>query len=209
MNILAYGEDALTLWALKNKLEDIVGEKNAKSDCEIFYRPSFGRGGKSKALFGEFDFIILAKQAIYLGESKWNQFNRNSKKIPLKDNQILRHQIFWLYIQKWFNHGNLWDDGFMAAMENELKKVNKVLPSSNSILKNNLRGVLGEIFRFYECKLPKVINMVLYFSKRTTCPIIKTTKGEILNNFNLNTIDDYPDNFKINAQDFNFFKLAI
>jgi hypothetical protein len=50
MEILAYGEDALTLWALKNKLEYILqelGDLPNSSKRLAFFRPSFGRrGGK-------------------------------------------------------------------------------------------------------------------------------------------------------------------
>ena len=50
--IFAYGEDAYTLWALEHRVSDILKEFNDTtqlSDCMIFYRPSFGRGGRSKA----------------------------------------------------------------------------------------------------------------------------------------------------------------
>jgi hypothetical protein len=56
-----YGEDALTLWALTNKLPTILEklrDNSAPSECEVLFRPSFGRrGGEINAQFGEFDFI--------------------------------------------------------------------------------------------------------------------------------------------------------
>lgn len=48
MEIFAYGEDALTLWSLKNKLDVILKKLEdftPVSQCKIFYRPSFGRRG--------------------------------------------------------------------------------------------------------------------------------------------------------------------
>ena len=57
--ILGYGEDALTLWALKHRTSDILEsfqDQTTPSDCLIFYRPSFGRHSKEgSAVFGEFD----------------------------------------------------------------------------------------------------------------------------------------------------------
>jgi len=44
--ILGYGEDAFTFWALKRHLAKILDEltdKTEPSDCLIFFRPGFGR----------------------------------------------------------------------------------------------------------------------------------------------------------------------
>ena len=69
MEILGYGEDALTLWALKNKLPLILSALNdssSLSQCKAFFRPSFGRrGGPSSAQFGEFDFILLIFRSLF------------------------------------------------------------------------------------------------------------------------------------------------
>ena len=58
MEIFTYGEDALTLWALKNKFLEILKkyeDNTPVSQCKIFYRPSFGRrGGSKSSQFGEF-----------------------------------------------------------------------------------------------------------------------------------------------------------
>lgn len=71
--IFGYGEDALTLWALKQHTSNILEEfqdKTPISNCLIFYRPSFGRGFGS--VFGEFDAILVSRENIYLIESKWD-----------------------------------------------------------------------------------------------------------------------------------------
>jgi hypothetical protein len=64
-----YGEDAFTLWALKNKKKMVLekfNDKSAPSDCLNFYRPSFGRsGGKQSAEFGEFDAILVSLENVY------------------------------------------------------------------------------------------------------------------------------------------------
>ena len=69
MNILGYGEDALTLWALQNILPfilEMLHDSSVPSQCDVFFRPSFGRrGGKRSSQFGEFDFIILSEDRLY------------------------------------------------------------------------------------------------------------------------------------------------
>jgi hypothetical protein len=107
MEILAYGEDALTLWALKNKLEYILqelGDSPNSSKRLAFFRPSFGRrGGKNSSQFGEFDFILLTANYIYLGESKWDNSSEKiiDGKLELRDEQLLRHKLFKFYIDEW------------------------------------------------------------------------------------------------------------
>lgn len=114
MDIYAYGEDALTLWALKNKLGLILGLLNDTSsldECRAFFRPSFGRG--KGAVFGEFDFILLSKHSVYLGESKWD---RSSEKIEAGDltlrmEQQRRHIIFKFYLTEWaFGQYKTWSE---------------------------------------------------------------------------------------------------
>jgi len=90
--IIGYGEDAFTLWALKHKTSIILNsfqDQTAPSDCLFFYRPSFGRsGGEESAEFGEFDAIIGSSDNIYLIESKWDN-SPDSKMIrsPLERNK--------------------------------------------------------------------------------------------------------------------------
>ena len=107
MQILGCGEDALTLWAIKNKLDVILEAVEDSSDpsmCQVFFRPSFGRkGGDSSPQFGEFDFIILSKDRLYLGESKWI---RSSEKLQggvleLREEQKRRHEVFQFYVKQW------------------------------------------------------------------------------------------------------------
>ena len=107
MEILAYGEDALTLWALKSNLGYILQELDDSSNhlqCLAFFRPSFGRrGGKNSSQFAEFDFILLTANYIYLGESKWNNSSEKvvGGKLELRDEQLLRHKLFEFYIREW------------------------------------------------------------------------------------------------------------
>jgi hypothetical protein len=102
--IIGYGEDALTFWALKNRLKEILGklgDESDQSECTVFYRPSFGRGGINTANFGEFDAIVSTKACVYLVESKWEGSAISSKGIKLSETQLIRHAVFKEYFDKW------------------------------------------------------------------------------------------------------------
>lgn len=100
--ILTYGEDGLTLWALKKELGKILEKledeyKDTPDKCKVFYRPSFGRNTG----IGEFDFIIVTKSKVYLGESKFfirdnykSSEIRKTKQPYLRDEQINRPANF-------------------------------------------------------------------------------------------------------------------
>ena len=97
--ILGYGEDALTLLALKSHMSKILERFEDKSDpskCLVFYRPSFGRsGGEKSSEFGEFDAMVASLENIYLIESKWDNLSNNENyKVKIKNVQQLRHDIF-------------------------------------------------------------------------------------------------------------------
>lgn len=97
--IFGYGEDALTLWALKQHTSKILNEYQDKtpiSDCLIFYRPSFGRHSKANSsVFGEFDSILTSRENIYLIESKWDNLAKfTNDELILREEQTLRHKIF-------------------------------------------------------------------------------------------------------------------
>jgi hypothetical protein len=101
--IFGYGEDALTLWLLKNRPDEILKRYNDKTEpsgCRVFYRPSFGRnGGKDSAEFGEFDAILASKENVYLIESKWDNHRKdNQKELRLRDEQTTRHKVFRWYL---------------------------------------------------------------------------------------------------------------
>lgn len=170
MKLIAYGEDALTLWALTSKLSVILTAANdttSVEECVVFYRPSFGRrGGSNRSEFGEFDFILLTNQTIYLGESKWNRSSekKNGGKILLRAEQRLRHKLFAFYIHEWaFGRFADWNDfsstTFQVLGENE---ITKPVPSSDSLLAQNIQTVMREIKEHFSSQ-PKIINLLLYF----------------------------------------------
>ena len=172
MDVFAYGEDALTLWALKEKLSEILKSLNDTSDpfcCQIFYRPSFGRGRYG---FGEFDFILLAKQTLYLGESKWNKSNEKKKirSLHLRDEQRRRHEIFTFYLETWaFGDYVNWDKFKKEKEKDELLFLRHSVPESKSLLANNIIFISDIIKRHYQMK-PDVTNVLLYLHKNNELP---------------------------------------
>jgi hypothetical protein len=151
--ILGYGEDALTLWALKNHMSKILERFEDKSDpskCLVFYRPSFGRsGGRKRTEFGEFDAIIVSRENIYLVESKWDNLSKfkNDKNI-IRPVQELRHQIFSWYLTHWSKkYCGDWksfieEQGYSFKQKFKMKKENVV--SSQSLLSRNLESILNK-----------------------------------------------------------------
>lgn len=172
MQILGYGEDALTLWAIKNKLDVILETVNDSSDpsmCQVFFRPSFGRkGGDSSPQFGEFDFIILSKDRLYLGESKWIRSSEKLKGgvLELRDEQRRRHEVFQFYVEQWaFGSYSSWREFTdKARLESGAAKP---LAPENSLLATNLQTVLGVIKEHYT-STPDIRNMLLYLHDGAT-----------------------------------------
>lgn len=172
MQMLGYGEDALTLWALKQKMPDILQSLDGSTvpeDCLVFYRPSFGRrGGEERAEFGEFDFILVTKKGgLYLGESKWdNSSERKEQSIFLRDEQLRRHELFKWYAAKWFEcKPRDWEQFLLHAQNDFINDFggSKKLAPIDSILAETLRSVLCIIQAHIENPdLFKIKNVLLY-----------------------------------------------
>jgi hypothetical protein len=175
MNILGYGEDALTLWAISKKLPVLLeklGDNSLESECQIFLRPSFGRrGGHNSSQFGEFDFILLSRQNLYLGESKWN---RSSEKIEngvihLRPEQLFRHKLFKSYVREWFRRkyadwGEFSDS--VGKFNFEGYETEKPVAPKNSLLALNLQTILEEVDKQFG-EFPAIKNVLLYFHAET------------------------------------------
>ena len=176
LEILAYGEDALTLWALKHKLEYILRELDNSPNpllCQAFFRPSFGRrGGKNSSQFGEFDFILLTENCIYLGESKWENSSEKivDGKIELREEQLLRHKLFKFYITEWAfgsYENNEWKQ-FSSDAKSKLiqEDIEKPIATENSLLAENLQTTLKLIKEYYKnTGQPEIKNVLLYFHR--------------------------------------------
>jgi len=148
--IVGYGEDAFTLWALKqhtSKILEQFGDKTALSDCIIFYRPSFGRHSKeSSSVFGEFDAIVASKESIYLVESKWDNLTKfHNHEFVLREEQILRHKIFSWYLTHWNKkYTNDWQT-FINEHQYNFKFKDKTIAPKNSLLATNLEFILNKL----------------------------------------------------------------
>jgi len=168
--IFGYGEDALTLWALKNHLSKILERFEDKSDpskCLVFYRPSFGRaGGKNSSEFGEFDAIVASLENIYLIESKWDNLSiKENYKVKIKNVQQLRHDIFSWYLTHWHKkYLGRWED-FVIEQESNFNFKRKLLKKKNSLLRRNIEFILNELLehcRQFSGK-DNIKNVLLFF----------------------------------------------
>jgi hypothetical protein len=148
--IFGYGEDALTLWALKQHTSSILEEfqdKTPISNCLIFYRPSFGRHSKANSsVFGEFDAILVSKENIYLIESKWDNLAEfSNSEFLLREEQTLRHKIFSWYLTHWSKkYFNNWQT-FINEHQNDFKFGNKTIAPEDSLLARNLGLILNKL----------------------------------------------------------------
>jgi len=164
MKMFGYGEDALTLWALANRLGVILeelGDDTDPSACQVFYRPSFGRrGGERRSEFGEFDFIILAGSRLYLSESKWDQSSERIKDglLELRPEQTRRHEVFRFYLEHWAYGGySTWPE----FVEKAQPLIAKRLARDGTRLASNLQTVLGVIKEHYPSQ-PVTSDVLLY-----------------------------------------------
>jgi hypothetical protein len=185
LKMLAYGEDALTLWDVTKRLSFILQKLNKPSplsDCRVIFRPSFGRsGGEKSAQFGEFDFIILSKVSLYLGESKWD---RSSEKIrnghlSLRAEQLLRHRLFKFYVKQWFsNKPESWQV-FVENASNRFKEMDipKPIAPVKSLLATNLQMILNIIHEHYSSNIPQIKDVLLYFHTDANLNLIPKTAG--------------------------------
>lgn len=203
VKIVGYGEDSLTLWALKQRLSTILKEykdKTAPSDCLIFYRPSFGRHSRnSKAVFGEFDAIIVSFENIYLIESKWDNLSKfNKDELILREEQELRHKVFSWYLTHWNKkYSNDWER-FVKEQQSDFQQrfKGKTIAPTDRLLAKNLELILTKIREHCKRFSPKnnIKNVLLFFyNDAKSKPPTKINKP-----FKIKSVDyskDIKDNF--------------
>lgn len=176
IKIFGYGEDALTLWALKNQSHRILqtfGDKSVPKDCLVFYRPSFGRsGGQGGAEFGEFDAILASKENIYLIESKWDNHRfSNQTELTLRPEQTVRHEVFRWYLSNWSDkYENDWK-AFSVDKGANFVAGKKIAPSG-SLLAMNLQHILSQLHEHCPICANKenVKNVLLFFQSSASNP---------------------------------------
>lgn len=147
--MFGYGEDALTLWAVTQKLDEILASADDKSSTEsavVFFRPSFGRrGGPISSQFGEFDFVIATPFALHLGETKWQSSPETAHDlITLRPEQLERHKIFAAYYEIWISRNDWTWPHYSQECEIQfpVRGIRKPVVPLNSLLSKNLQHIL-------------------------------------------------------------------
>jgi hypothetical protein len=199
--VFGYGEDALTLWLLKNHPYEILKrfkDRTEPCDCLVFYRPSFGRsGGSDGAEFGEFDAILASRNNIYLIESKWDNHRiSKQKELVLRSEQTARHEVLQWYLANWSSrYGNDWK-AFVMEKGKEIVAGKKIAPTG-SLLAKNLQQILSQLHEHCPSCTNKdnIRNVLLFFHSSKSNPPQKTSES-----FNLISVI-YEDNS-------NYVKLA-
>ncbi len=200
--ILGYGEDAFTFWMLKKHLSEVLkllGDRSKPSDCLVFFRPSFGRGG-GNSVFGEFDAILASSENIYLIESKYDQFSSFKKdKLDLRG-QELRHEIFSWYYKNWnAQQYTNWED-FRKALQGDFVKkfLSKKIAPTDSLLARNLEFVLRQL-KEHSKEPQELKNVVIFFYGG---PKAKKVEGIISDSIHFEVINidytQYKNDFKGN-----------
>ena len=177
LRVTGYGEDSLTLWALRGRLLQILEPlKDASSvaDCEVFYRPGFGRkGGDNSAEFGEFDFLIMSATRLYLGESKWNRSGESRRGVlSLRKEQEIRHALMRRYVSDWFvfrsrtetQETSSWSQFVDWAPPNyTVLGITKTVAPRRSQTGRSLFAVLDRAWNHYGGRCPEIIDLITYF----------------------------------------------
>lgn len=111
MRMIGYGEDALTLRSVTERLPELLSQLGDQSDPDsalVLFRPSFGRRSGSReggrgASFGEFDAVVATGAGVYLIEAKWSRSSETHHKetVVLRDEQIRRHEVMKWYLRRW------------------------------------------------------------------------------------------------------------
>lgn len=185
MEILGYGEDALTLWAITNRLPMILQalkDTSTVSRCRTVFRPSFGRkGGERSAQFGEFDFILLAERCLYLGERKWDRSSEDVQEgvLQLREQQRRRHDVFKFYVEEWAfgSYSNWRDFAREGRAKLRLRHIEKPIAPEGSLLASNLQTLLGVVKSHY-ATVPDVKNVLLYFYTGANASQLPTKAGK-------------------------------
>ncbi len=174
MQIIGYGEDGLTAWALIHRLDLVreslrscFDERSDSSNWTIFFRPSVGRGKGGS--IGEFDAIIATEKSVFLVESKWEdktRLNKKNKPSLIEPEQILRHEIFEWIMQEWDNRNHRNWTEFRMHHGNDFSQRfhHRKLVQPGRRLSANLEFLLERV-RGRRCK-----HVLLYFFSSDRCP---------------------------------------
>jgi hypothetical protein len=187
MQIIGYGEDALTLWALTNRMTEIlaaVKDGSSPEACSVLFRPSFGRrGGPNSSQFGEFDFILATPLGIHLGETKWQSSPEVAEPvIKLREEQTERHKVFTVYYKVWVSKPEWSWDAFLETCAEQFRQkgISKPTPPSDSLLSRNLKTSLETLAKAAN-RSSNVDNLLLVVdSSGTLAGKVKTPPANFL-----------------------------
>jgi hypothetical protein len=159
--IHCYGEDALTLWIIREHLSGFLGvleDLSPVAESKVFYRPSFGRRGSNKdatvseqwrSAFGEFDAIVATRGGTYLIETKWTASSEaprltRPRPLQLSPTQVRRHAIMRNYIDAWRAvQPSTWDEFIhLSDIRDRLARFSASVPRAGTTLARNIGMVL-------------------------------------------------------------------
>jgi len=166
-----YGEVPLTYLALTKRRGEFLSKvgDSPEADTLLFYQPSFGRGGKNKAVFGEFDAILVASRRAYLIESKWQgPSGVTGRRVVVDETQQHRHHIFKWYAEHW-NSSQFRDwTHFAEAHGEEFKRhfEGKEIAPPDSKLHKNIEYVVEGIRSHTHPEEPEMKDVLLFFSPK-------------------------------------------
>ncbi|MDD4592611.1 MAG: hypothetical protein PHG06_19630 [Parabacteroides sp.] len=158
MQLIGYGEDSYTMYVLSAEIDILFSKLNdgcGPQNSIVLYRPCFGR----KHGIGEFDFIILASNTVYLGETKLIYSGKNYNNIILKQCQIDRHDKMEKLIRLWFELPS--NERILLMLEPN--RFHLKLPTKNSGLYQHIESFLSLLSSKYS-SLPLVKNKLLVLS---------------------------------------------
>jgi hypothetical protein len=160
-------EDALTLWALNDHLEQFLNKLNDLSnpeECSVFYRPSFGRN-RSPACYGEFDSIVISKIAVYLIEAKWDGSPAPNGWLTIEKNQVNRQKVLKWYLEHWKKGGDWRRFEYENSTAFELELPGFKMPGNGTIVANRLTFLLEKAVGENDNRKP-VKDILLFFHQK-------------------------------------------
>ena len=198
MEIIGYGEDALTLWAIKNKLHAILQELNDNSDvsrCKYSFAPALdGVEARRVHSLGNLILLFFRKNASTWEKVSGMDLQRTRTAFGVTDEQKFRHEVMKFYICQWFK-------GDFPDWSSFVRKVGKTTKHMGVEKPWHLSALFGiqltdplETIKSHFSSLPEIRNILLYLHKgESSNPISRVSKD-----FDLVKIDysqDSVDNF--------------
>lgn len=184
MQLLGYGEDQLTLWALTSHLGEFLAQLNDQTldeHVKVFFRPSFGRNstrgaGTMRSEFGEFDAIVSTDRANYLVEAKWSSSSELQEDVvSLRPAQVRRHSVFRWYIDAWTAMNPSDWVAFRSRISEDFRNAFRGVgvPNSGTTLAANLEFILRQLVT-----PPRPLRDILLFTSVSAAPLPRAVRPD-------------------------------